>query len=49
MYWYQAPAVMKEWIDTVMSKSAPFAKQIKELGIVVTLWVKEEAFSAVGK
>ena len=20
MYWYQAPSVMKEWIDTVMSK-----------------------------
>ena len=44
MYWYQAPAAMKEWIDTVMSKSARFAKQIKELGIVVTLGVKEEAF-----
>ena len=40
MYWYQAPSVMKEWIDTVMSKSAPFAKQIKELGVVVTLGVK---------
>ena len=49
MYWYQAPAVMKEWIDTVMSKSARFAKQIKELGIVVTLGVKEEAFRAGGK
>ena len=49
MYWYQAPSVMKEWIDTVMSKSAPFAKQIKELGIVVTLGVKEEAFRAGGK
>lgn len=49
MYWYQAPAVMKEWIDTVMSKSATFAKQIKELGIVVTLGVKEEAFRAGGK
>ena len=49
MYWYQAPAVMKEWIDTVMSKSAFFAKQIKELGIVVTLGVKEEAFRAGGK
>ena len=46
MYWYQAPAVMKEWIDTVMSKSAPLRKQIKELGIVVTLGVKEEAFRA---
>ena len=40
---------MKEWIDTVMSKSAPFAKQIKKLGIVVTLGVKEEAFRAGGK
>ena len=49
MYWYQAPSVMKEWIDTVMSKSALFAKQIKELGIVVTLGVKEEAFRAGGK
>ena len=49
MYWYQAPAVMKEWIDTVMSKSATFAKQIKELGIVVTLGVKKEAFRAGGK
>lgn len=49
MYWYQAPSVMKEWIDTVMSKNAPFAKQIKELGIVVTLGVKEEAFRAGGK
>lgn len=49
MYWYQAPAVMKEWIDTVMSKSATFAKQIKELGIVVILGVKEEAFRAGGK
>ena len=49
MYWHQAPAVMKEWIDTVMSKSALFAKQIKELGIVVTLGVKEEAFRAGGK
>ena len=49
MYWYQAPSVMKEWIDTVMSKSAPFTKQIKELGIVVTLGVKEEAFRAGGK
>ena len=49
MYWYQAPSVMKEWIDTVMSKSAFFAKQVKELGIVVTLGVKEEAFGAGGK
>ncbi len=49
MYWYQAPSVMKEWIDTVMSKNAPFAKQIKEFGIVVTLGVKEEAFRAGGK
>ena len=49
MYWYQAPSVMKEWIDTVMSKSAPFSKQIKELGIVVTLGVKEEAFRAGAK
>ncbi len=48
MYWYQHPSVMKEWIDTGY-KSAPFTKQIKELGVVVTLGVKEEAFRAVGK
>ena len=29
MYWYQAPSVMKEWIDTVMSKSALLQNKLR--------------------
>ena len=40
----QAPAVMKEWIDTVMSKSARFANKLRNSESLYT-WVKEEAFA----
>lgn len=45
IYWYQAPAILKSWIDDTLVGNLDFLKN-KELGIVVTLGVKEKYFQA---
>lgn len=54
LYWYQAPAILKLWLDTVLeeSKENPaFAAQLagKELGLVVAAGVKEEHYQTGGR
>lgn len=45
LYWYQVPAVMKQWIDEVLSTSCGAGK---ELGIVVTIGAKKEDYRPGG-
>ncbi len=47
-YWYQAPSVMKEWIDTVMSK-VRLCQTDWGTQVVVTLGVKRRSLSLSGK
>lgn len=44
LYWYQAPAVMKQWIDEVFHHGDYSAKIQKELGIVVAIGAKESEY-----
>src|SRR5699024_10721896 len=51
LYWYQAPAIMKLWLDTVIEDRQTndrFARQLahKELGLVVVAGVKESQYQA---
>lgn len=43
LYWYQAPAVLKEWIDTVFSPSQSFHQS---LGLIVIAGVRQSAYQA---
>ena len=54
LYWYQAPAIMKVWLDAVLEdrqSNATFARKMaqKELGIVVVAGVKAEHYQAGGR
>lgn len=44
-YWYSAPAILKAWIDDVLTDQSPN----KELGLVVTIAVREAAYQAGGE
>lgn len=51
LYWYQAPAIMKQWLDAVLDQDATspvFYKQLtgKELGIVLIAGVKADHYQA---
>lgn len=51
LYWYQAPAIMKRWLDAVLDQDATssvFYKQLagRELGIVLIAGVKAEHYQA---
>lgn len=47
MYWYSAPSSLKYWLDSVLTESI-YKDRLKgkELGLVVTLGVKENRFQA---
>lgn len=54
LYWYQAPSILKEWIDQIfmVDQGLPtFTQRMagKELGIVVTADVKASHYQAGGK
>lgn len=54
LYWYQAPAILKVWIDRVFEESRinnNFVDKMtgKELGLVVVAGVKEEHFQVGGR
>lgn len=54
LYWYQAPAILKLWLDTVFEDRVTnpvFAMQLqdKELGIVAVVGVKAGEFQAGGR
>lgn len=54
LYWYQAPAVLKIWLDTVFDGSAKMYQwaqhlQQKELGIVVVAGVKASEYQSAGR
>lgn len=54
LYWYQAPSILKEWIDQVFAVDQDlqgFTKRMagKELGLVVTADVKASHYQAGGK
>ena len=54
LYWYQAPAIMKLWLDTVIEDrqtNDQLARQLatKELGVVVVAGVKESQYQAGGR
>lgn len=50
MYWYSAPALLKNWIDCVITEQRNHLNlEGKELGIVISMGLKEEAFQAGGK
>lgn len=54
LYWYQAPAVLKEWIDTVFEEgniNPNFGLKLagKELGLVVVAGIKAEHFQPGGR
>lgn len=45
-YWYSAPAMLKQWIDVVLSEKLPLRG--KEFGLVVTVGMMEKAYQAGG-
>lgn len=54
LHWYQAPAIMKQWLDAVLDQddsSTVFYKQLagKELGIVLIAGIKAEHYQAGGR
>ena len=53
LYWYQAPAILKQWLDVVFGYELPqqAKKQLanKELGIVVIAGVKESEYQIGGR
>lgn len=53
MIWYQAPSLLKQWIDQVFDENLNLAKvraalKNKELGIVVAMGVKADAYQLGG-
>ncbi|MBG9984495.1 NAD(P)H-dependent oxidoreductase [Aerococcaceae bacterium DSM 111022] len=49
LYWYQAPAILKRWLDDMFTMDAngqAFLKAIrfKELGLIVSVGIKEDHF-----
>ncbi|MFC0232805.1 NAD(P)H-dependent oxidoreductase [Vagococcus entomophilus] len=46
LYWYSAPAMLKQWMDVVLSEK--LSLRGKEFGLVVTIGVKEKAYQAGG-
>ncbi|MBZ6527072.1 NAD(P)H-dependent oxidoreductase [Aerococcaceae bacterium DSM 111021] len=54
LYWYQAPAILKLWLDNVLQDrqmNSQFARQLvsKELGLVVVAGVNEGQYQAGGR
>lgn len=54
LYWYQAPAVLKQWIDTVFDLSASMKRLQShlarcEFGVVVMIGVAESEYQAGGR
>lgn len=54
LYWYQAPAIMKVWLDAVLEDrdtNPTFARRMskKELGVVVVAGVKAEHYQSGGR
>ncbi|MDO4432846.1 MAG: NAD(P)H-dependent oxidoreductase [Aerococcaceae bacterium] len=51
LYWYQAPSILKQWMDTVFdtSKALQMHLQRCQLGLVVVAGVKASAYQAGGK
>ena len=47
-YWYQCPSVMKQWMDEVLMLNLSQKNKMKELGIVVTVGVKRNRYTAGG-
>ncbi|USS87137.1 NAD(P)H-dependent oxidoreductase [Fructilactobacillus cliffordii] len=53
MYWYSAPALLKQWEDDVLTRAFTFASEQgkladKQLGIVTSLGYPEQEFQAGG-
>lgn len=46
LYWYSAPAMLKQWLDVVLSER--LSLRGKEFGLVVTIGVKEKEYQAGG-
>lgn len=48
LYWYQAPSVVKEWIDTILGNISPSRLKGKRFGLVVVVGAKQEEYQAGG-
>ena len=48
LYWYQCPSVMKQWMDEVLTLNLSQKDTKKEFGIVVTVGVKKDRYTAGG-
>lgn len=48
-YWYSMPALLKQWLDTVLDEEEIFNWAIKELGVVVMIGVAEKEYGAGGR
>ncbi|MBG9988779.1 NAD(P)H-dependent oxidoreductase [Aerococcaceae bacterium DSM 111176] len=51
LYWYQAPAILKRWLDDLLTMDADglsFLEAIRsrELGLIVSIGIKEDHFQA---
>lgn len=50
LWWYQAPALLKEWIDEVLANAVePTILQHKRFGVIVAAGVKESEFQSAGR
>jgi len=60
LYWYSAPAILKQWVDEVLAYGfsyeidengnfQPLALKDKEFQMVVTIGAKEEAYKGEGR
>lgn len=49
LYWYQAPAIIKEWIDKVLGNIPVSKLKGKRFGIVVVVGSKQEEYQAGGR
>ncbi|WP_179396273.1 NAD(P)H-dependent oxidoreductase [Lacticaseibacillus absianus] len=49
LYWYQAPASLKQWLDTVWTDELTPALAGKSLGLVVSFGQPEAAYQAGGR
>ncbi|MGX7092085.1 NAD(P)H-dependent oxidoreductase [Hutsoniella sourekii] len=54
LYWYQAPAILKQWLDQVLDtdfKLDDLYQDLagKELGLVINMGVKAQAFQPTGR